>query len=50
MFFTFPSAKLGTFLENFKEITLPGAASRHRKLGPIREASHFGEDHDGDVL
>ena len=30
--------------------TLPGAAPGQRKLrGPIREASHLGEDHDADV-
>ena len=50
-FFIFPYTKLGTFHENFNSITLPGAAPGHRKLGgPIREASHLGEDHDADVL
>ena len=46
-FLTFPKTKLGTFPENFKFITLPGAAPEHWELGgPIREASHLGEDHD----
>ena len=32
-------------------ITSPGAAPGHRKSGgPIREASHEGEDQDADVL
>ena len=43
--------KLGKCLENFKSITLSEAAPGHRKLeGPIREASHLGDDHDADVL
>ena len=43
---------MGIFPENFKSITLPGAAPGHRKVvgGPIREASHLGEDHNADVL
>ena len=51
LIFFFLKSKLGTFSENFKSITLPGAAPGHRKLGgPVREASHLGEDHDSDVL
>ena len=39
------------FPENFKSISLPGAAPGHRKVGgPIRETSHLGEDHNADVL
>ena len=50
-FSTFRKTKLGIFSENFKSITLPGAAPGHRKVGdPIREASHLGEDHNADVL
>ena len=50
-FLTFPKTKLGVFPENFKSISLPGAAPGHRKVGgPIREASHLGEDHNADVL
>ena len=42
---TFPRTKLDTFSENFKSISLPGAAAGHRKLGgPNREASHLGEE------
>ena len=37
--------------DSLTSIALPGAAPGHRKLGgPIREASHLGEDHDADVL
>ena len=42
---------IGIFPKNFKSITLPGAAPENQKLrGPIREASHLGEDHNADVL
>ena len=51
LIFFFLKSKLGTFSENFKSITLPGAAPGHRKLGgPVREASHLGEDQDVNVL
>ena len=42
---------MGIFPENFKSITLSGAAPEHRNLGgPYREASHLGKDHGADVL
>ena len=48
---TFPKFKLGTFLENFKLITVIGAVPGHRELGgPIQEVSLLGEHYDADAL